>query len=276
MPCLLQTAENESDCTPAPLAMPQETSQSRRQYIPPDVTSPSVPGYNGIIWLNGNFTVHTGCHAGQCGHGLSLASRCNDNRLFIRIIFQLIHINQNVIRQGNISQFRCDGYNIDHASSLNRNFSAKLVCRIDDLLHTIHIGCKCRNNNSCIFMLGKKCYPTFFLPTFRNLYSLNGTSCPSNVTLRELKLGIIVAVARLSEGLSVTVTCADIPFPVTFMERRVMPFLSVSIFNPVGVPSTVIPPTPLGPPPIRMRVLYVVCAHVKNSNTNERSRLNIT
>ena len=59
--------------------------------------------------------------------------------------------------------------------------------------------------------------------------SLNGTSCPSNVTLRELKLGIIVAVARLSEGLSVTVTCADIPFPVTFMERRVMPFLSVSI-----------------------------------------------
>ncbi len=79
--------------------------------------------------------------------------------------------------------------------------------------------------------------------------SLNGTSCPSNVTLRELKLGIIVAVARLSEGLSVTVTCADIPFPVTFMERRVMPFLSVSIFNPVGVPSTVILPTPLGPPP---------------------------
>ena len=79
--------------------------------------------------------------------------------------------------------------------------------------------------------------------------SLNGTSCPSNVTLRELKLGIIVAVARLSEGLSVTITCADIPFPVTFMERRVIPFLSVSIFNPVGFPSTVIPPTPLGPPP---------------------------
>ena len=117
--------------------------------------------YNGIIWLNGNFTVHAGCHAGQCGHGLSLASRCNDNRLFIRIIFQLIHINQNVIRQGNISQFRSDGYNIDHASSLNRNFSAKLVCRIDDLLHTIHIGCKCRNNNSCIFMLGKNVIQRF-------------------------------------------------------------------------------------------------------------------
>lgn len=94
-------------------------------------------------------------------YGLSLASRCNDNRLFIRIIFQLIHINQNVIRQGNISQFRSDGYNIDHASSLNRNFSAKLVCRIDDLLHTIHIGCKCRNNNSCIFMLGKNVIQRF-------------------------------------------------------------------------------------------------------------------
>lgn len=55
--------------------------------------------------------------------------------------------------------------------------------------------------------------------------SLNGTSCPSNVTLRELKLGIIVAVARLSEGLSVTVTCADIPFPVTFMGKAGDAFL---------------------------------------------------
>ena len=53
----------------------------------------------------------------------------------------------------------------------------------------------------------------------------------------------------MPEGLSVTTTCADTPCPETFIERRLMPFLSVSTFKPVGFPSTVMPPTPLGPPP---------------------------
>lgn len=79
--------------------------------------------------------------------------------------------------------------------------------------------------------------------------SLNGTSCPSNVTLRELKLGDNRCCGTVVRRTECHCNLCRYTIPVTFMERRVMPFLSVSIFNPVGVPSTVIPPTPLGPPP---------------------------
>ena len=64
--------------------------------------------YDRIIWLNGNFSVHARCHAGKRSHRFSLASRCDNDGLFIRIIAKLVCLDQYIIRKRKISEFRSD------------------------------------------------------------------------------------------------------------------------------------------------------------------------
>ena len=51
---------------------------------------------NGIVWLDCNLLVDACCHTGKSRHGLTLASCCDQNQLFIRIILHLVDLDQSV------------------------------------------------------------------------------------------------------------------------------------------------------------------------------------
>ena len=111
---------------------------------------------DGIVWLNGNLLMDVGCHTGKCRHGLTLASSCNQNYLVIRIILHLINLDQSILRDLQISKFGCYRNNIDHTAAFYCNFSSETVCSVNNLLHTIHIGRKGRNDDSGCTVLIKK------------------------------------------------------------------------------------------------------------------------
>ena len=97
--------------------------------------------------------MHSGCHTGKSSHTFALTSRCDNDCFFIRVIFELFDIDQRIIRNIDITKL-CGCINdIDHAASFDNNLTSVFISGIDDLLHTIHIGCKCRNDQSCIGML---------------------------------------------------------------------------------------------------------------------------
>ena len=102
---------------------------------------------NRIVWFDRDLLVDVGCHTGKSRHGLTLASCCDQNHLIIRIILDLIDLDQSVFRNTQIPQFRRYGNNIDHTASLHCYLSSETICSIDDLLYTVYIGCKGRNND---------------------------------------------------------------------------------------------------------------------------------
>ncbi len=53
-------------------------------------------------------------------------------------------------------QCRSGLYDVHHAPALHDYFSAELIRGINDLLHTVHIGCKGRNDDSRILVLRKE------------------------------------------------------------------------------------------------------------------------
>ena len=95
-------------------------------------------------------------HSGKSRHGFTLASCCDQNNFFIRIIFYLVNFYQSIFRNTKISEFRSNGNDIDHASSFYSYFTSKFICSINNLLYTVYIRCKCRNDDSCIFVFIKK------------------------------------------------------------------------------------------------------------------------
>ena len=108
---------------------------------------------NGIARLDLHFTMHVGCHTGKCCHGLALASGCDQHHLLIRIILHLIQLDQGILRHVQIAKLCRRADNIDHTATLYHTFASIFIGRIDDLLYTVHIGCKRCNDDPCIFML---------------------------------------------------------------------------------------------------------------------------
>ena len=100
--------------------------------------------------------MHAVCHTTECRHALALASGRNNDRLVLRIIFQPLNIDQCILRYADTVQVRSGLNNIHHASSLNHNLSAELVSSIDDLLHSIDIRSKRRDDDTCLFMFLKQ------------------------------------------------------------------------------------------------------------------------
>ena len=101
------------------------------------------------------------CHTGQSCQWFALTSCGDQNRFLIRIIFQLVYFDQCIVRNVQITKFGCNGNDIDHASAFYHYLTSKFICGIDDLLHTIHIGCKGCNNDSLMCMITEntlKCF----------------------------------------------------------------------------------------------------------------------
>ena len=120
--------------------------------------------YNQIVWLDFYFAMNAICHTGQRSQWFSLTSGSDQDCLFIRIVFQLIHFNQCIIRDIQITKFRCNGNNIDHAAAFYHYFTAKFVGCIDNLLYTVYIGSKGCHNNSLMCMIAEntlKCLANF-------------------------------------------------------------------------------------------------------------------
>ena len=110
---------------------------------------------NRIVRLNRHLSVNIRGHTGQSRHGLSLASRCDKHHLLGRIVLHLVNLNQGVLRHIQIAQLRCNGNDIYHAPAFHDYFSAVFVCGINNLLHTVHIGSECSDDETGILMFRK-------------------------------------------------------------------------------------------------------------------------
>ena len=94
---------------------------------------------NRIIRFDHYFLMDVCSHTGKSCHGFTLASCCDQHYLFIRVILNLIDLNQSLIRNAKVSKLCCSCDNIYHTASLYSYLPAKTICSIDDLLHTVNI-----------------------------------------------------------------------------------------------------------------------------------------
>ena len=69
-----------------------------------------------------NLPVQVLRHPGQSSHGLSLASRGDQDRRLRRIVMQLLNIDERILRNPDISKFHCRRDDIDHAPAFHHDF----------------------------------------------------------------------------------------------------------------------------------------------------------
>ena len=96
--------------------------------------------------------MHIERHTVKRGHRFALASRGNDGQFFGRIFFAFTDINQRALRDIHISEVHGSGNDIDHASSRNRNLSARIDRACNDVLNTVNVGGECRDNHALILI----------------------------------------------------------------------------------------------------------------------------
>ena len=94
-----------------------------------------------------------GCHAGQSGHGLALASCGDQHGGLRRIVFQLVNVNERSVGNIDISQLTGNINDRYHAAAFHYYLSAIFISRIYYLLHTVYIGSKGSHDNAVIRML---------------------------------------------------------------------------------------------------------------------------
>ncbi len=97
--------------------------------------------------------VDIGRHTGQGRHGLSLASCRDQNHLVRRVILQLLHLNKGVARIIDVPDLNCRPDDIDHRPAFQADFPLILSGAVDDLLHTVDIRSKGRDNQSLLRVL---------------------------------------------------------------------------------------------------------------------------
>ena len=91
-------------------------------------------------------------HAAEGRHALSLASRRYDDGLLSGIILEIVHADQGILRHVEAAKFRSRRDDVDHAAAFHNHLPAVLVSGIDDLLHTVHVGSECRDDDSRILV----------------------------------------------------------------------------------------------------------------------------
>ena len=89
-------------------------------------------------------------HSGKRGQRLALASGCNDNNLVVRIIIDIADIDQEIIRDLQITDIQSGLYNVDHTAAHDHNLTSVISCRVHDLLYTVHVRSKCSDDDSRI------------------------------------------------------------------------------------------------------------------------------
>ena len=95
-------------------------------------------------------------HTGQGCHLLALASGSDKDKLLVGITVHIVDTDEGLVRNLHIAEVCGDLNNRLHAPALKDNLPAVLVGRIDELLHTIHIGSEGCNDDSSLLMLCKK------------------------------------------------------------------------------------------------------------------------
>ncbi|MPN11503.1 hypothetical protein SDC9_158806 [bioreactor metagenome] len=103
-------------------------------------------------------------HAVQCRHRLSLASCCDDQKLFGRVFVDIVDGDNQALISLDISQLDRDVHRVDHAAARDGHLAPKFVCGVDGLLHPVHIGCEGCDYNTLagIFEEGLERVPHLF------------------------------------------------------------------------------------------------------------------
>ena len=110
---------------------------------------------NSIIRFDHYFLMDVCSHTGKSCHGFTLTSCCDQHYLFIRVILNLIDLNQSLIRNAKVSKLCCSCDNIYHTAALYCNLASETISCVNDLLYAVYIGCKSCNNDSCVLMVSK-------------------------------------------------------------------------------------------------------------------------
>ena len=103
-----------------------------------------------------NLPVHVGRHPGQGRHGLALASGGDQEPSARRDNSSSVSISMRVFSgMFKIAKLRGCRDDVYHTPALDNHFSSIFISRIDDLLHTVHVGSECGDDDTGILMLRK-------------------------------------------------------------------------------------------------------------------------
>ncbi len=94
-------------------------------------------------------------HAGERRHRLTLGTGRDQHDLPRAVIDHLLGLNQNAVRNPQISELLRDINDVDHAASFHADLAVILHRRVDDLLHAVHIAGKCSYNQPVLLILGE-------------------------------------------------------------------------------------------------------------------------
>ena len=135
---------------------------------------------NSIVRFNHYFLMDVCSHTGKSCHRFTLTSCCDQYYLFIRVILNLIDLNQSLIRNAKVSKLCCSCDNIYHTAALYCNLASETISCVNDLLYAVYIGCKSGNNDSVCLIFIEKIIKYMSHRTFR--HGKSGSLCISTVT----------------------------------------------------------------------------------------------
>ena len=99
---------------------------------------------------------------------------------YVRVILNLIDLNQSLIRNAKVSKLCCSCDNIYHTAALYCNLASETISCVNDLLYAVYIGCKSGNNDSVCLIFIEKIIKHMSHRTFR--HGKSGSLCISTVT----------------------------------------------------------------------------------------------
>ena len=102
-----------------------------------------------------HLAVHAVCHAGERCHALALGACRDEHGLLRRVVLQLVDVDQGSLRNLDVAEFVRNADDIDHRPALDDHLSAVLVSGVDDLLHTVHIRRKGRDDDAVLLVFRK-------------------------------------------------------------------------------------------------------------------------
>ena len=78
-------------------------------------------------------------HSAKGRHGLTLAAGGDDNQLTVFVALHILDIDEDIFRDFQIAQIGGDLHHIFHAPAVDDNLALIAGCRVNDLLHPVHV-----------------------------------------------------------------------------------------------------------------------------------------
>ena len=95
-------------------------------------------------------------HSGKRAHRLALASRGNDNKVFIGNVFDFFDIHHHVFGNGDLADLCRRVDDVEHASPRKSDLSSVFFGKIHDLLKTVNVRCESRHDDPSSRVVAEK------------------------------------------------------------------------------------------------------------------------